>query len=188
MTTLREKYADRIRARARSIYKRERAKQQRILIDHYNTPYSGTGRLIGISKGTRFAAAAWDRAKTQAAFDQLEAAGLARIQQVPDDCQTEDDLFGDVFNPDANPEVKRHVMEREKQHEIDRANNDGVWGYIAEVWTGREWQHVDSIFGFIGDDFHGSDYDTDLMQTCVDYFAGRPTCSECGQPLPHETH
>lgn len=172
---------------AHHYYKRERAEQQRLLVDHYNTPHSGTGRLIGINRGTRFAAAAWDRAKTQAGFDDLESAGLARIQQVPDDLQSEDDLFGDTFNPEVNPEVKPHIMAREKQHELDRVNRDGVWGYVAEVWDGREWQHVDSIFGFIGDDFHGSDADTDLMQACINYFASRPTCSECGRPLPHET-
>jgi len=168
-------------------YQNERAKQRAMLAEHYNTPYSGTGRLSGINRGTRFAAAAWDRAKLQTRFDEMEAAGLVRIEREPDQSVGLDDIFGDTYNPDANPDVKPHVMAREKQHELDRIERDGVWGYIAEHWNGREWVEAESIWGMVGDGFDGSDYDLALMRAAIDGAESVRHCPTCGQPVT-ETH
>ena len=85
-----------------------------------------------------------------------------RIVAEPDDCQSLDDLLGDTYSAKCNPEIKQEILERERQAEIDRINQDGVWFMVAEYWDGNEWEHADSIGGFIGRDFAGSGYDTDL--------------------------
>lgn len=39
----------------------------------------------------------------------------------------------------------------------------GVVGIIGEYWTGVDWEHADSCWGFIGDEWSDSGYDVDIM-------------------------
>lgn len=114
--------------------------------------------------------AAWDAAGGEllAQYDATNEPGTVRIIELPDESASFDDLEGDTYNPKANPEIKAAILERERQAEIDRANRDGVWGYVAQHWNGSAWQDDDSIWGFIGDDFKGSGYMEDLMQSSLD--------------------
>ena len=118
-------------------------------------------------------------AKVQSAFDALEDETV-RLRIVPDDYVGLDDLFGDTYNPDANPDIPIKQMEREKQEEIDRINRDGVWGVIGEYFDGCNWQHADSCFGFVGDDWRDSGYDIDIMESALDALAELEHCPTCG--------
>jgi hypothetical protein len=79
-----------------------------------------------------------------------------------------DDLLGDAYEPKHNPDIKPEILEKERAHQIDRINNDGVWYVLSEVWNGDEWEWCDSCGGFIGDDWENSGYDVDLMQSAID--------------------
>ena len=94
--------------------------------------------------------------------------GHVRIVEHPDEYVDLDDLLGESYDPNVNPDIKPEILERERQDEIERINRDGVWGYTAEYWNGATWEHADSICGFVGNDFTKSGYNTDLMQSALD--------------------
>lgn len=91
-----------------------------------------------------------------------------RIVEMPDHHAEMDDLKGDCFNPDVNSDINRNRLTREEREFEERVNRDGVHGYRAEYWDGAEWIEADSIWGFVGDDFIGSGYDDDLMESTLD--------------------
>ena len=93
-----------------------------------------------------------------------------RIVAHPDGWCDLDDLLGDTFNSDVNTDIKPEILERERQHEIDRISNDGVWCLVAEYWDGEEWQCADSVGGFIGNDFSTSGYEPDLMRSAINAY------------------
>jgi hypothetical protein len=51
-----------------------------------------------------------------------------------------------------------------------RIERNGVVGVIGEYWNGTEWVHADSCWGFIGDDWQNSGYDTDIMAATLDAY------------------
>ena len=79
-----------------------------------------------------------------------------------------DDLLGDSYDPRHNPEIKPEILANKRQLEIDRIDNDGVWGYVAEFWAGDDWEQIDSIWGFVGNDFETSGYAPDMMRAALD--------------------
>lgn len=165
----------------KGLWRRIRAEQASFLVKHCQ-PYSGTGRLARINRGTRFAAAAWDQAKTYAQFEQAESLGKVRLKVIPDEYACLDDLFGDTYDPTVNSNVKPHVIARERQREIDRINSDGVWGLVGQYFDGRDWVDADSCFGFVGDDYKGSGYDLDIMSEALDQASKVHCCNACGRP------
>lgn len=110
--------------------------------------------------------------------------GDVRLRVVPDDCVDLDNLFGDTFNPKVNSDIPLARLERERQAEVDRVNRDGVWGVIGEYFDGEDWQHADSCFGFIGEDWKDSGYDVDIMNATMDAASKIETCPTCHRPLP----
>jgi hypothetical protein len=108
-------------------------------------------------------------AKAKAAFEDMEHAGFARLRVEPDDSADLSYLgqkgFEDIL---------------ESEHE--RANKLGMWGIIVECrnpLAGEDgpWEHVDSCWGFIGDDWKDSGYDTDFYENAIDWlsqFEGMP--------------
>lgn len=96
--------------------------------------------------------------------------GVMRIIMEPDDCSTIDDLAGDTYDPHCNPEIDRQTLADEYGEFIRRVNREGVWGAVLQVNTGTGFEGLDSIWGFIGNDFHGSGYDTDFYRTAVEYY------------------
>ena len=95
--------------------------------------------------------------------------GDSRIRIVESaDCMSWDDLTGDSFCPKANPDIKPEILEHEAQEYADKIQHEGVWFYDAQFWNGDYWESVDSIGGFVGDDFIGSSYDDDLMESAID--------------------
>jgi hypothetical protein len=109
--------------------------------------------------------------------------GDVRLRIVADDSADLDDLFGDTFNPKVNSDIPLARLERERQAEVDRVNRDGVWGVIGEYYDGEEWQHADSCFGFIGEDWKDSGYDVDIMSQTLDAASAIETCPTCHRPL-----
>ena len=130
----------------------------------------------------------WDKKNGQVVseFEQSRDAkrGDVRLRIVVDDCVDLDNLFGDTFNPQANPDIPESRLERERQAEIERVNRDGVWGVIGEYFDGEDWQHADSCFGFIGDDWKDSGYDTDAMASALEQAKDVRVCRACKRPLP----
>lgn len=100
-------------------------------------------------------------------FDSPEI-GCVRLQIVADDCNSYDDVYGDMFNPKANPDIPPARLERERKAEEDRIDRLGVVGIIGEYWDGERWQHAESCFGFVGDDWRDSGYDVDIMRATLD--------------------
>lgn len=167
---------------ARRIYKAERANQRRELV-RYNEPYSGTGDMPrGINRGTRFAAAAWEHAKIQATFERARSEGRVRLNFIPDEDARWGDLFGDIFEPKANPDIKPHIMDRERREAEERLEREGAWGIVGEYFDGRIWQSADACFGFVGDDYEGSGVDLDVMTAALEAAEHVECCPACGRP------
>jgi hypothetical protein len=112
--------------------------------------------------------------------------GDVRLRIVADDSVDLDNLFGDTFNPKANPDIHPDRLERERQAEVERVERDGVWGVVGEFFDGEEWQHTDSCFGFIGDDWKDSGYDVDIMASTLRQAKETCVCRACKRPLRQE--
>ena len=109
-----------------------------------------------------------------------------RIVAMPDNCLQMDDLKGDCFNPHVNSDINPNRLAREEREFEDRVYREGVWGFRAEYWNGEEWIETDSIWGFVGDDFIGSGYDDDLVESALDsldvYLASEAQTIEAMRP------
>ena len=92
--------------------------------------------------------------------------GNVRLRVVPDELCSFEDLEGDCF-----------------EEFIAKLNQEGVWGIVGEYFDGEVWQHADSCFGFVGDDWKNSGYDTDIMQATLDAARDAGVCHCCGRPI-----
>ena len=109
--------------------------------------------------------------------------GDVRLRVVPDELCSLDDLEGDCFNPKANPDIPTSRLERDRQEFIEKVNAEGVWGIIGEYFDGEAWQHADSCFEFVGDDWKHSGYDTDIMRETLDAAHNIKVCRCCKRPI-----
>lgn len=96
-----------------------------------------------------------------APYERGSGYGPVRLRLVPHDSACLDDLLGDGLS------------ERERKAQTERCNHAGVWGLIGEYWDGAEWQHADSCYGFVGDDWSDSGYDTDIMSATLGAYVAR---------------
>ena len=63
-----------------------------------------------------------------------------------------------------------------------KAESEGGTGIIGEYFDGKTWNHADSCYGFIGEDWRGSGYDIDIMRSTLDqYLASLEVCPTCGR-------
>lgn len=70
------------------------------------------------------------------------------------------------------PQYRIRILADIDSYEMGDAENEaetyalieqhGVWGFITEQYTGSEWEHIDSCWGFIG-----SNYGTQHMLECA---------------------
>lgn len=98
-----------------------------------------------------------------------DSGGFVRIVEFPEEGLTVKDLEGDMFNPEANPDINPNILKRERADYIAMIEREGIWLYVAEFWNGSEWEQADTIGGFEGwDSFHGSGYDADLMRAAIE--------------------
>lgn len=89
--------------------------------------------------------------------------GPFRIIEVIDECTLLEDLKGDCYNPEVNPDIDADVLKRDERKFERHVDEFGVFGYVLEQWNpeiDKGWQHVDSCFGFVGQYQDGAeDYD-----------------------------
>ena len=109
--------------------------------------------------------------------------GKIRITKIADEISTFEDLSGDIFNEEANPDIPPLILKKEKTSFKRRINNSGVWTMLSEYWNGREWENLigideNSISGFVGNDFFGSFYELQLMQAALDAYNNQLLDSE----------
>jgi len=97
--------------------------------------------------------------------------GLFRVVLVEDDTYSFEELCGDVYSPEANPDVDVTVLARQKRAFRARVNKDGVYGSVAQVRETPldEWVVIESIWGFVGDDFIGSGYESDFINAASEW-------------------
>jgi hypothetical protein len=106
-------------------------------------------------------------AHIRAEWREWEGRGLVRMRVEPDYIAHYDDLAGDSFNFKVNPDIPAFRLERMEEEFKERISRDGVWGIISEWFNGTEWQHADSCWGFVGDDWQDSGYDVDAMAQAI---------------------
>jgi len=103
-------------------------------------------------------------------FDYFEEDGLVRLESVPDDCMSVDDLFGDTFDDyhaDTIPGGQR-TLNAQKAEAYDRLQNEGAWVVESEYKQDGFWHTADCIGGFVGDDFDGSGYEPQVCLAAVE--------------------
>lgn len=97
-------------------------------------------------------------ARTNVEFEACEDAGFVRFRIEPDDiCEVDWDF----------------VDKRDEKESKARIEKHGMWGIISEARNplGGEWEHIDSVWGFVGDDVRDNGYDTDVKQAALDWLA-----------------
>lgn len=85
---------------------------------------------------------------------QIFLLGKHRIIEVFDHTSTFEDLCGDSYKPEANPNTPPPQLLKEEQAFSKIVEREGVYGYVWQEWNpeaGSGWQHVDSCFGFVGE-------------------------------------
>jgi len=126
---------------------------------------------------------AYDMAKTNVAFDNLEFDEVVRIRVEPDEFFDLDNLLGDTYDPSVNTDIPPERLERERKAEINRINRDGVWGIVGEYFNGETWEVADSVWGFVGDDWQDSGYDVDIKQSTINAYRSVQYCVTCRRPV-----
>jgi hypothetical protein len=90
------------------------------------------------------------------AFKRVEQFGLVRLHVEPEiDCY--DMSYIDTW------EISDKKKEAEKKSLSDRIDQEGCWILVAQYKDEDSWKTVDSVGGFIGDDWQNSGYDIDMM-------------------------
>lgn len=108
---------------------------------------------------------AWRAACTRAAFDALEAAGVVRLRVEVDEVLY-DDSYIDTWTDKTEAWRKR-----ERKETWARIEHEGVWGLISEYLDPVDgWVTIWDCWGFIGDDWRDSGYDTDARGAAVKAF------------------
>jgi hypothetical protein len=109
--------------------------------------------------------------------------GNERLRLVPDETCSLEDLKGNCFNPKANPDIPASRLQRDRKEFIEKVNREGVWRIIGEYFDGEKWRHADSFFGFVGEDWKNSGYDTDIMRATLNEAKNAHVCRCCGRPI-----
>lgn len=83
-----------------------------------------------------------------------------RIREVLDMVTTFDDLCGDSFKPECNPDIDADDLARDLAKFKQRWLYEGTFGYILERWNPEPsvgYEHVDSCYGFVGEYSEGAE-------------------------------
>lgn len=105
----------------------------------------------------------------EARWADLESVGLVQLTWEADEYATIEDLEGDCFNPQANPDMDPAQLAEERREFIRTVEREGVWGLCGEYRLSEEddWQHADSVWGLVGDDDF---YVPDIKAATLDAF------------------
>ena len=103
--------------------------------------------------------------------DAAIALGLLEIVMVDDPDYDFENLCGDTYNPDVNPDINPEQLNKEKHEFKRRVNREGVFGVVLKCRSlpSSEWTEIETIWGFVGEDFIGSGYDNDFINTAHDW-------------------
>ena len=138
----------------------------------------------GNSYGKHSLPMSWHNCMNETALDavwkMLEAGGYVRLESCPDDLSF-DDLYGDCFDEshaDTIPGGMRELR-AQKKRAIERLDEDGQWYWqalIADLGSGIPddgvgWEMVDSIGGFVGDDFEHAGFKPEMLTAGMDAIA-----------------
>lgn len=91
-----------------------------------------------------------------------------RIIEHVDSVASLEDLKGDTFNREVNPDIPEERMAREERVFEELVEREGVFGYVLEKWNPRPgvgYQPVDSCWGFVG---HYSESDPTFKHEIVE--------------------
>lgn len=136
------------------------------------------------------ARAAWRNVLVNALWDTLDYGDkdgrtLVRLRIVPDDADF-NNLCGDTFDLKYNPNIRPAKLARELAEFREKVERDGVWGVIGEFRTSAKepWQHADSCWEFVGDDWKDSGYDVDIKEETLRQLrvAQDDVCPTCRKP------
>lgn len=99
------------------------------------------------------------------------ALGLVQIIMVEDEHYNFEDLCGDCYNPEANPDIDPEQLKREKRNFRARVNRGGVHGVIIQCrpTPTAEWVSVESCWGYVGMEFVGSGTDNDFIEEASEW-------------------
>lgn len=118
-----------------------------------------------------------------AALSTYHRFGLFKFEAIPDEDYSFRDLCGDCYNPHANPDIPPARLEKERKAFQSRVYRQGVWGVKIRVRLNRDrdWDcdqvpGMDSIWGFVGDDFIDSGYEPQLMQEALEWLRRETKC------------
>jgi hypothetical protein len=112
-------------------------------------------RALGVPAARALQAARWC-ADVRERWLAAEERGVVRFRVEPDHDN------GDVLDFDCG-HVERGLCERCERRFIDRVNSEGVYGIVAEVKLGHEWdRYTAAVWGFIGDDWEEGCEDLDV--------------------------
>ena len=104
-----------------------------------------------------------ETSKLKAIFAQLESDGIATVRKERDEFYTFADHAGDVFDPEVNDDIDPEELQTQCRRERARFNRAGTWFHSLNV-LGNE---LDSMGGFVGNDFNGSGYDIDFYASAL---------------------
>lgn len=117
------------------------------------------------------------------AFVALQELGLVELRGEPDEWVSFDDLAGDGYDPEANPDVNPNVLKKQEEAFRRRIEGAGVYVYSSEyLLPDGTTEQADIIGGFVGDDFFGSGYEPQVMEAALDGVAGAfgvPKYADC---------
>jgi len=106
--------------------------------------------------------------------------GCVRLLVVPDATVRDlDDVYGDTFNPKANPDIQPSRMARDRKEAEETLERHGVVGLVGQYATNDEadeddpddspnWTTADSCWGFVGNDAEDNGYDDDIRSATLD--------------------
>lgn len=102
-------------------------------------------------------------AKIKAIFSILESDGLVEIIKERDETFSFADHAGESFSHEANPDLNPINLKKDEKRERARFNRLGAFFYTLVVMG----EDIDSIGGFVGNDFYGSGYDKDFYSKAI---------------------
>jgi len=115
----------------------------------------------------------WDALQGEEVFEGEPVSDQCNIRLliVPDN-EVYDDSYFDTW------EISDDQKEKIRAELWARIEREGVWGITGqyrvcscdECGNPAHWEDVDSVWGFVGDDWQDSGYDTDVMQGTIDAF------------------
>jgi len=91
------------------------------------------------------------------AFEELQQMGMLRFRVVPDETFY-DDSYIDTWEISESDKIKA------KKEISEKIEEEGVWGIVVDKKCSEcgQWDEVDSVYGFIGNEYEGSGYDVDV--------------------------